>query len=95
MAKTTTNPASTPDDTLLRAAEDFDTLRLVFGWLSAIFLSIEDMTKEDGRIPEAKLARIKELAGCGRYLACDWENTAERMTEGLSDELQAEAGHGN
>ena len=95
MAKTTTNPAPSSDDTLRRVAEDIDTLRLVFGWLSAMFAAVEDATKKDKITPEAKLSRIRDLAGCGLYLARDWESTAESMAEGLSDELKAGVGHGN
>jgi hypothetical protein len=95
MAKPIVNPVPTSDDTLRRVAEDIDTLRLVFGWLSSIFGAVEDATKKDKVTSEAKFSRIRDLAACGIYLARDWEGTAESMVEGLLDELKAEAGHGN
>ncbi len=95
MAKPTANPVSTSDDALRRAGEDIDTLRLVFGWLSSIFGAVEDATKKDKVTSEAKFSRIRELAGCGLYLARDWENTADSMAEALRDKLSVEAGHDN
>jgi hypothetical protein len=94
---TTTSPAAISADALRRAADDLQTLSEVFGWLNAMFASIADASKKEGSSIESRLIRIMELAGCGRYLAGDWEGMAENMADTVRGALNApaEADHGN
>lgn len=94
MAKTTATdsvPASAEMLAAHRALGDFETLGMVFGWLDAMLSSIEDTAKKEEGSPGARFIRIRELASCGRYLACDWQNTTENMTDALRDALNAPA----
>ncbi|RQS22870.1 MULTISPECIES: hypothetical protein [unclassified Burkholderia] len=66
---------------LRNAADELNTLADTFGWLNALFSSIERCAKDDSAHPAAMRLEVMRMAATGRYLSSDWQSIAESMSE--------------
>ncbi|HDR9061075.1 TPA: hypothetical protein QDB03_002690 [Burkholderia vietnamiensis] len=66
---------------LRNAADELNTLADTFGWMNALFSSIERCAQEDGAHPGVLLSEIARMAAMGCYLSSDWQAIAESMSE--------------
>lgn len=77
---------------LRNAADELNTLADTFGWLNALFSSIERCAGDADVPPGALRSEIARLAAQGRYLSNDWRAIAESMSENVASKC-AEVPH--
>lgn len=70
------------------AHEDLTCLAEVFAWTDELFASIDDCASDQKMIASAALLRIRHLASLGRYLATNWQGTADSMAEKFQKEVE-------
>jgi hypothetical protein len=75
------------------AADELNTLADTFGWMNALFSSIERCAKEDGPHPGVLRSEIARMAAMVRYLSSDWQAIAESMSENAASKCGT-AGNG-